>query len=56
MFGIEDISVIVALILCIGSTILCVVYGTVEWNKGFEEPKSEDAAWLEHEIEIDEKL
>ena len=56
MFGIHDKSVLLAFLLCIGSTILCLVYGMVQWNKGPDEPKSEDADWVKHEIEIDNKL
>ncbi|HPS53336.1 MAG TPA: hypothetical protein PLK08_07280 [Phycisphaerae bacterium] len=56
MFGIDDISVILAFILCIASTILCLIYGIIQWNKGFEKPKTDDAVWVKHEIEIDDKL
>lgn len=34
MFGIHDIWIILAYVLCILSAILCVVYGIVNWNKG----------------------
>lgn len=56
MFGIHDTSVLLAFLLCIISTLLCLVYGIVQWNKGSDEPKSEDAAWVKHEIDIDNKL
>lgn len=56
MFGIHDTAVILAFLLCIASGILCLIYGVIQWNKGSEEPKTEDATWLEHEIEIDQKL
>lgn len=56
MFGIDDIGVILAFVLCIASTVLCLVYGAVQWNRGFVEPRTEDAVWVKHEIEIDEKL
>lgn len=34
MLGIPDASVLLAIILCIGSAVLCVVYGVVNWNRG----------------------
>ena len=34
MLGIEDKYVALAYILCIASTLLCVVYGVINWNKG----------------------
>jgi 4-amino-4-deoxy-L-arabinose transferase-like glycosyltransferase len=56
MFGIHDTFVLLGFAMCIGSTLLCLVYGMAKWNSGSDEPKGEDAAWVEHEIKIDEKL
>ena len=36
MLGIEDIWVWLAYLLCILSTILCIVYGGICWNRGDE--------------------
>ena len=49
MLGIEDTWVILAYILCILSTVLCVVYGIVNWNKGDEPLRQEDVTWAKEE-------
>jgi hypothetical protein len=49
MLGIQDIWVWLAYILCILSTLLCVVYGFINWNKGEEAMKPEDTAWAKEE-------
>ncbi|MGD0817047.1 MAG: symporter small accessory protein [Methanomassiliicoccales archaeon] len=33
VFGIEDPQIILAYVLAIGVTIVCVVYGWLKWNK-----------------------
>jgi heme A synthase len=39
MLGLHDASVLVAYVLSILSTILCVIYGIANWNKDKEETK-----------------
>ncbi len=56
MFGIEDKYVSTAYLLCILSTILCVVYGLITWNKGEEEVRLEDLKWVSEELKIEEEL
>ncbi len=58
MFGIGDFSVSLAYILCILSTILCVVYGIINWNKGEpdEQDLSESSKWEKEENIIEEKI
>ena len=58
MFGIGDFSVSLAYILCILSTILCVVYGIINWNKGEpdEEDLSDTSKWEEKEIIVEEEI
>jgi len=56
MLGIEDPWVWLAYILCILSTLLCVVYGIVTWNKGDEEPSVADSAWAGKEDKIEQDL
>lgn len=34
MWGIQDGWILAAYLLCIGSALLCVVYGVVNWNRG----------------------
>jgi hypothetical protein len=36
MWGIQDGWILAAYLLCIGSALLCVVYGIVNWNRGDE--------------------
>ena len=57
MFGIEDFGIWSVYLLCILSTILCVVYGALTWNKGGDETVTEeDVRWAEEEDRIGEEL
>ncbi len=57
MLGIEDFWIWSAYLLCILSTLVCVVYGALMWNKGTEPaPSPEDVAWAKEEEKIDEEL
>ncbi len=57
MFGIASTSIALAYLLCIISTILCVIYGIVTWNKGgVKKLDEEDRAWLEEEKELEKEL
>ena len=56
MFGIDDPQVWSAYLVCILSTLFCVVYGIVNWNKGDEEVHKEDQEWVGGEKSVEEKL
>ena len=57
ILGIEDKYVALAYLLCIGSTLLCVLYGLIAWNRGKEaEVKKEDMEWADAEKKIEEEL
>ncbi|MBN2211543.1 MAG: hypothetical protein JW709_09130 [Sedimentisphaerales bacterium] len=56
MLGIEDIWVSGAYLLCICSSLLCVIYGLIAWNKGEAEVTPEDMEWALKEDEVQEKL
>lgn len=57
MLGIDDGWVVSAYLLCVLSTVLCVGYGVLNWNRGDEPQKAEDAAWAKEEKEeIEESL
>jgi len=49
LLGIQDVWVWLAYILSILSTVLCVVYGLINWNKGEEPVKPEDVDWAKEE-------
>lgn len=51
LLGIPDKWVWLGYVLCILSTLLCVVYGLVNWNKGDEPVKQEDVDWAKEEKE-----
>jgi hypothetical protein len=51
MLGFQDFWVAAAYWLCILSTLLCVVYGLKNWNKGDEPVKQEDVQWAKEEKE-----
>ena len=58
ILGIPDPWISSAFILCLASTLLCIVYGAINWNKGDESETDlkKDKEWLEHEIEAEEKM
>jgi hypothetical protein len=56
MFGIEDKWVALAFLLCIGSTLLCVVYAWWNWNVGDETLHQEDVHWAAEEDKVEEKF
>ena len=56
MFGIEDKYVSLVYLLCIASSLLCVVYGLVNWNRGQEQAQKEDIRWAQEEKQVEEDL
>ena len=58
MLGIEDPWIWSVYLLCILSTLLCIAYGLINWNKGAEleaEEAAEELAWEakeEKELEV----
>lgn len=58
MFGIPDPGIWGVFVLCILSSILCVVYGALKWNVDGEiDPVGQrDAEWVEKEKAIEEKF
>ena len=56
MLGLGDFSVSLAFILCLLSSLVCVVYGAVNWNKGEEPPAPDDEAWAKAEEEFEEEF
>ena len=57
MLGIADPWVAAPYILSLLSTLLCVVWGVLKWNKGEnEEPEEEIQHWAEEEKRVDNEL
>ena len=56
MFGIEDKYVAVVYLLCIANSLLCIVYGLANWNRGEEAVKDEDIRWAQEERHVEEEL
>ena len=56
MLGIQDTYVWAAYVLCILSTVLCIVYGLVNWNRGEEVAAAPDTRWAEEEKKIDDEV
>ncbi|MHC4998980.1 MAG: symporter small accessory protein [Planctomycetota bacterium] len=56
MLGIEDKGVLTAYLLCIASTLLCVIYGFINWNKGDEEVQPDDVKWAAEEKKVEEEI
>jgi len=52
-----DFGVSLAFWLTIAGTLLCIYYGSVNWNKGAEEKIGKDVEhWAQEEDKIDEEL
>jgi hypothetical protein len=59
LLGLQDFSIFIVFSLCILSSIFCVVYGCLNWNKGQEKESDEMAAelsWEEKEDQFNELL
>ena len=56
MLGMADGWVVAGYVLCILSTVFCVIYGAVKWNSGDEDTTQQDRQWIEEEVKIEEKL
>lgn len=59
MFGIQDLSILLVLLLCLLSAGFCVVYGVINWNKGQDQEGNEideELKWEEEDIKINESL
>ena len=56
MLGIEDKEVLLAYLLCIASSILCVIYGLIARNRGDEPINPEDVKWVSEEQKVEKDL
>ena len=59
MLGLEGITVFAAYLALIGSTLLCAVYGILNWNVGGDVTsieQEEEKRWIKDEIEIEDEL
>jgi hypothetical protein len=58
MLGLDGVMVPLGIILTVASTVLCIIYGLKNWNKGYiteEEIQLEDK-WTEEETKVKETL
>ncbi|HOK96483.1 MAG TPA: hypothetical protein PK052_08935 [Anaerohalosphaeraceae bacterium] len=56
MLGIEDKGVLAAYLLCIASTLLCVIWGLINWNRGEESVHPDDIKWAAEEKKTEQEL
>lgn len=58
MFGLEGYGVIAGFVLTLLSTLLCIIYGVKNWNRGHleENEAGRKKAWLEEEQALEDKL
>jgi len=58
MLGLGDFSVTLCFYLVILSTLLCIVYGALNWNKGEDKVALSEAEkkWEKEEHDIEEEL
>jgi hypothetical protein len=56
MLGLESKYVALAYVLCIASTLLCLIYGLVNWNRGDDRIEEEDIRWAVEEKEVEKEF
>lgn len=58
MLGLEGIAVPLGFILTVLSAVLCVVYGLLNWNKGYitKEELVQEEEWKQEEEKVEETL
>lgn len=58
MLGLEGVAVPLGFILTILSTILCIIYGVINWNRGYitEEEMAQERIWKEEAKKVEETL
>lgn len=56
MLGIDDPLVLTAYLLCILSTVFCIVFGAMRWNKGDEPVEQADQRWAAEQDKAEEDL
>ncbi len=56
MLGIQDPIVALAYLLCLASTLLCVVYGWRNRNRGDEAIEPDDVKWAKEEDKAEEEV
>ncbi|MDT8390919.1 MAG: hypothetical protein RRC34_10470 [Lentisphaeria bacterium] len=56
MLGMEDFWVGLAYLLCLLSSLVCVIYGIVNWNKGGDSLDKDDAVWAAEEDKLEQEL
>jgi hypothetical protein len=55
MLGIDDPFVWLAYVLSLGSTLLCGVWGALNWNRGDDSVAIEDMQWAAHEAKVEQE-
>lgn len=58
MLGLHNFTIALIYILCIASSLLCVIYGAINWNRGGEKPIEpvKIVEWQKEEKELEEEL
>lgn len=59
VLGIPDPSIWIAYLLLIALTLLCIIYGIINWNKQgdiSDEEAKEEKQWSKEEIELEEEV
>jgi hypothetical protein len=56
MLGIDDQFVWLAYLLCVASTILCVIYAYINWNRGDDQVDEADLKWEAEEEKVERDL
>lgn len=56
MLGLTDPWIGLVFALCLASSLLCVIYGAINWNRGDEAPDVRDGEWVAEEDKLESEL
>ncbi len=56
MMGMGDPWVAAAYILCILSSLACIIYGALNWNRGGDMVDADDQTWAKDEDKFEEEF
>ncbi len=56
MLGLSDFWIWSVYLLCLLSTLLCVIYGMINWNRDSNEVTPKDRQWEQDEDRLEDQL
>ena len=58
MLGLDGVAVPLGLVLTLLSTLICIIYGVINWNRGYvtEEELQQEQSWKAEDAKVKENL